>query len=322
MRAGCFLLLFLLAGCSSGPTLRDYGLAKTRVELADTPFFPQTQFQCGPAALATVLVASGVEVEPETLASHIYIPGRKGSLQPEIIAATRRHDRLPYVLDADLNTLLLEVASGTPVLVMQNLGLDLLPAWHYAVVVGYDSEADTLLLRSATDERLRMSRRRFEATWARADRWAMVAASLSRPPVSAGYTAWLTAASAFAELGIPASAEKAYQAATIRWPDRVVAWQALANARYALGDLPGAEAALRYAIRLAPSVAARNNLAHVLQQRGCAAAAEHELREARGMAGAAPFSDILARTEAAIRADRPAVMGECALSAGGLPLRR
>lgn len=312
MKTGFLCLLVLLAGCSSGPPLADYELARAQVELADTPFFPQERFQCGPAALATVLVASGVALEPGTLAPHLYLPERKGSLQSEIIALTRRHGRLPYVLRPDLDAVLLEVASGTPVLVMQNLGLGILPRWHYAVVVGYDSAADTLLLRSAAEERLSMSRSRFEATWA--EGWAMVAAPLTEPPVSASHSDWLIAASAFEELGRPDFAERAYQAAVRRWPEQALGWQLLANARYTLADLPGAEAALRHAIRLAPTAAAHNNLAHVLQRRGCTAAAGVELVKAQTMPDAARLAPVLARTGMALPARPQAVGIECTRS--------
>jgi len=89
-----------LAGCSMSPPLAD-GLPATAprsIELSSTPYFPQEQFQCGPAALATLLVASGVDVSPETLAPEVFIPERKGSLELELIGAARRHGRLPYVL--------------------------------------------------------------------------------------------------------------------------------------------------------------------------------------------------------------------------------
>lgn len=302
-----------MAGCSSGALIREYGLADSQVELANTPFFPQTRYQCGPAALATVLVASGVEVNPQTLAPRVYLPERRGSLQADLVAATRHYGRVPYVIAADLNTLLLEIANGRPVLVMQNLALDLFPQWHYAVVVGYDSKTDSLLLRSGVHERLRISRLRFEATWARAERWAMVAASPSQPPVTAGYAEWLLAASAFEELEQPQLAEKAYQAATTRWPLDVMAWQALANARYAQGDLKGAESALRYAIRLVPSVAAHNNLAHVLLQQGCTVEALLALQQARAMDVAGQFPRVLASTESAIKMQRQRSVRECTL---------
>src|SRR5207237_9306004 len=51
------------------------------VELTQVPFFPQDEYQCGPAALATVLASSGVKVTPEELVAQVYIPERKGSLQ-------------------------------------------------------------------------------------------------------------------------------------------------------------------------------------------------------------------------------------------------
>jgi len=59
------LAALVLTGCaSSGPRLKDYttgaGPLPARVELDATPFFPQRDYQCGPAALATLLSASGV----------------------------------------------------------------------------------------------------------------------------------------------------------------------------------------------------------------------------------------------------------------------
>ena len=50
------LALLLLVGCA-GPTRLAQLPAELpeRVELTATPFHPQTEYQCGPAALATVL---------------------------------------------------------------------------------------------------------------------------------------------------------------------------------------------------------------------------------------------------------------------------
>lgn len=302
MRISVIAVVLILCGCSNGTLIRQYALADSVVELADTPFFPQARYQCGPAALATVLAASGVDIAPSTLFDRVYLPGRRGSLQPELIAATRHYGHVPYVLVPDLKALLLEVAAGTPVLVMQNLALNRFPWWHYAVVVGYDSNADTLLLRSGTKARLRMSRVRFEATWARAGQWAMVAASPSQIPVSAGYADWMLAVSAFEELDQPLLAEKAYRAASERWPTQVLVWQAMANARYAQGDLKGAESALRYALQMTPSVAAHNNLAHVMLQQGCPVAAVAALQQAKTLDEDGHFAGVLASTASAISA--------------------
>jgi len=62
-----------------------------RTELAAVPFFPQIDYYCGPSSLAMVLQAAGVDVKPEALVDQVFLPGRKGSLQVEMLAAARRH---------------------------------------------------------------------------------------------------------------------------------------------------------------------------------------------------------------------------------------
>ena len=47
-----------------------------------------------------------------------------------------------------LADLLQEVAAGHPVIVLQNLGLEWIPVWHYSVVIGYDLSRGQLVLRS------------------------------------------------------------------------------------------------------------------------------------------------------------------------------
>ena len=69
-----------------------------KVELTQVPFFPQEEYQCGPAALATALASFGVKVTPEELVPQVYIPERKGSLQVEMLAAARRHGLVSYQL--------------------------------------------------------------------------------------------------------------------------------------------------------------------------------------------------------------------------------
>lgn len=311
MKQLLFLLGLVLAGCSSGPTLKDYNLLQARVDLTDTPFFAQTEYQCGPAALATVLRATGVKVTPEELTAQVYLPKRHGSLQAELIASTRRHGRIPYVLEPDFGKLLTEVADGTPVLIMQNLGLRILPQWHYAVIIGYDTTTDSMLLRSGTNERLRMNRVRFQGTWARADNWAMVAVAPQNPPPTAHHVKWLRAASDFEELGQRQIAIEAYEAATIRWSEASLTWQVLANAYHAQGDLAEAELALRRSLQLAPSATAHNNLAHILHERGCLTEAEAEISQAERMSDADTHTDVLAVTRTAIDAGTNGNTHEC-----------
>jgi hypothetical protein len=300
VRAAACVLALALAGCASrGPVLP--GLTSTqypaRVELASTPFFPQRDYQCGPAALATVLGASGMPTDPDSLVAEVYLPGRQGSLQPELVAAARSRGRLPYLLPPRADALLAQLAAGTPVLVMQKLGAGPWPGWHYAVLVGYDAGSDEFILRSGTDQRLRLSSRRFLSTWDRADRWAMAALPPGHLPAAPDLARYMEAAAGLEAVGRRDEAALAYEAAARQWPTEALPRLGLANLAYARGDLRAAERGYRAAIELAPNeVAARNNRAGVLLELGCPVAARREIEIARSQVGAGPLAAAVSAT--------------------------
>jgi hypothetical protein len=79
-----------------------------------TPFFPQSDYQCA-RPRSRPRGAPGVETTADDLVAAVYRPARHGSLQTELIAATRARGRLPYVLPADVESMFAEVAGGRPV---------------------------------------------------------------------------------------------------------------------------------------------------------------------------------------------------------------
>jgi len=293
-----------LAGCAGrGPLLDPASAAKhaPRVELDSTPFFPQERYQCGPAALATVLAASGVTTSAEALASAVYLPGRQGSLQPELVAATRRNDRVPYLLPPVTDALLATLDAGVPVLVLQKLGAGPFPGWHYAVVIGYDIERDRIVLRSGTERRKEMSARQFLATWDRAERWALVAVLPGTLPPAPDFARYMEAAAGLEAVGRGESAAHAYEAAARQWPAEALPQLALANLGYARGDFVAAERGFHAAARLDPAdAAARNNRAEVLRQLGCFNLARREIEVARVLAAGGPLSAAVEATARAV----------------------
>jgi tetratricopeptide (TPR) repeat protein len=267
--------LLILSSCASTPqssqiqTNRPDSLPDA-VELSNIPFNPQTQHQCGPAALATVLQSHGVETTPEKLARQVYIPGRKGSLQIEMIAAARSHEMLPYKLKPRLLDLLTEIDAGNPVLVLQNLGFEWYTDWHYAVAVGYDMDNHEIILRSGTSRRWVTPFEVFERTWQRADFWALVIVPIGEVPDTALPQPYLKTVFAFEETGKPELAFKAFQAASEQWPDIAITWMALGNIAYANQNLAEAVRAFKVATSLEPeSSASWNNLAYALHAYGC-----------------------------------------------------
>ena len=269
-----------LAGCAGTSSIAQLPDAwPARVELSSTPFFPQTAHQCGPAALATVLGAAGHPVEPSALTPEVYLPGREGSLQVELVAAARARGLLPLETGPALEDLLAEVVAGRPVLVLQRLGAGPWPSWHYAVVIGYDRPRQRVVLRSGTDERLEQRAAVFEATWARGGRWAIVMLDPGQLPARPELGRYMRAAAEL-ERQPGRAAEAAYRAAAGQWPAAPLPALGLGNVAAAAGDWREAERWFRRAWEADPgSAAALNNRAEALRRLGCHVAASRLLRD-------------------------------------------
>jgi hypothetical protein len=271
--AAAMLLAALLSGCALVPqtvalrTAWPEGVPH-RVVVNAVPFFPQDEFQCGPAALATVLRHAGVAVTPQDLVKDVWLPERRGSLQLEMLAAARRHQRVAYRIAPSYAELLREVAAGHPVIVLQDIG-PLFTEWHYAVVHGFDYGSGTLYLRSGTTERLELPFTAFERTWMKGTYWAMVALPPDRIAAGATQERWIDALLALARVAKGDTMRHAYAAALERWPDNLPAAVGLANELHGTRDFAGATEVLRAALRRHPASAiVRNNLAQTLSDAG------------------------------------------------------
>ncbi len=287
---GVFVWVTLLLGGCATPQMVTLGdnwpvdLASS-VELSSIPFFPQEDFECGPAALAMVAAAAGVKVLPEALVEQVYLPARKGSLQVEMMAAGRRQGLLAYPLRPRLEDLLREVAAGHPVLVFQNLAFSFYPVWHYAVVIGFDRKHNILLLRSGRTERLEMSTFTFERTWSRGQYWSMLALAPGRLPATAEPKVYAVATAALERIN-PRAAQSAYAAALRQWPEERTALLGAGNTAYALGQLAVAIDAYRATVSLHPDFAeAWNNLAQVLLEQGKRSEASQAIAKAVALGG-------------------------------------
>lgn len=271
-RAALGAALLVLAGCAGldpGPRESLPAPGTGGIELTGVPFFPQEDYQCGPAALAMVLVHSGIAVTPDALVPQVYLPERKGSLQVELVAAVRRNGRIPVPIGSEVSALSAELREGRPVLILQNLRLASWPAWHYAVVVGYDPEQAVFLLRSGRTERLATPAAELRRTWALAGNWGLLVLRPGELPASDDPARYLEAVAALEGTAEPAALIAAYRAALTRWPDDFTARFGLANALRESGDLAGAERVYRSLLAERPEEpAVVNNLADLLIRRG------------------------------------------------------
>lgn len=263
---------------------------RQRLEL---PFFPQTEYQCGPAALAGLLGYYGVEATPEGLTPEVFLPERRGSLQLELKAAARQRGLIALPLAAlpgkPMSRLLAALDQDQPVLVLQNLGLALAPQWHYALVTGYDFSDSVIILNSGIDEGLRADMSRFEHTWRRGDFWGLLLARPDQIPRAVAAEDWLAAVFESEQTGQLAVTHQAYSAAARQWPDSESAKLGAGNTAYGLKKY---EVAAEYYFSLAvsngeQSATGWNNLAHVLMEARCLPEARAAIAQAEALDGGA-----------------------------------
>lgn len=271
-------LAVLLSACAgrapSPPDLNRLNHLPRQVMLDGVLFHAQSEYQCGPAALAMMINHQGVPDTPEDLIDRVYIPQRKGSLQVEMVSAARERDLLVYPLEQKLEAILAELSAGHPVLVMQNLAFEWYPQWHYAVVVGYDLDQKVLYVHSGLNKAQTESFSVFLKTWQRAERWARVILPPGTLPASAQPLAYLKAASDLEQTGRLNSARLAYEAALQKWPDQDAALLGLGNVAWAQDRKQQSADHFRELVRRNPNMKAGwNNLSVVLDDLGCSSAA-------------------------------------------------
>lgn len=238
-------------------------------ELNSVPFYPQKRFQCGPAALTTLLTYSEADVTLAAITDATYIPGRQGSLQVELLSAARNSGRVPYKVDGRLSALAAELRAGRPVLVLQNLGVKWYPRWHFAVVVGIDVAADSVILRSGTDRRRRTGITNFLRTWQRSDFWAVVVLRPGEMPADPDRGRYLEAVADLEAVGLYPAAHAGWQGALSAWPRDRVAMFGVASTLYQMGQFVESEHQYRAVLDQYPNLyAARNNLAYAIAEQG------------------------------------------------------
>lgn len=304
-RAGVVLAgALLLSACVSLPqsdALRRQPPADlpTRISLA-VPFHGERDNFCGPSSLAMLLAHAGVATDVQRLAAQVFVPGRGGSLQVEMLAAPRAHGLVGTPLAPRLDAVLHELAAGAPVALLVNLGFRFAPAWHYLVATGYDLESGELLVHSAPHANQRMRFDRLEYLWRHAGYWSMVALPPDRVPATADLSTHAAAVAAFERAGLRPAAGIAWQAHLARWPRSVLGWFALGNLAHGQGRPQEAEQAFRRALEVDPSfVPALNNLALTLD--GLGRPDEAIALAERALAAGGPHADAARATLAGLR---------------------
>lgn len=194
-----------LAACSGHPS-KLAGLPE-RVELTGVPAYRSEAYQSGPSALASMLSQQGIVMTPGLLDKPLHLPGGEANLERNMQVLAREYGLMVYPLDSQLTAVLAQVAAGYPV--MARINPSLWSGTRYVVVVGFNQQKSTVLLRSGMDRRLLMSFSDFESAWKSAGYWAILTQRPSQLPANVDVQRWRDSANATAQAGQEQAAAQA-----------------------------------------------------------------------------------------------------------------
>jgi tetratricopeptide (TPR) repeat protein len=251
-------LAILLAGCAAPTRQTDALLSAPAREvpaafrIPDVPYIKQTENYCGPATLTMAMRYYGRNVGVEEIASQVYTPGKKGTLQQDMLGSARRQGMLAVQIQG-LPNLLKELNAKHPVITFMNLGLSWYPIYHYALVTGYDLHEPTMIVHSAGSENRQWNMRKFERNWDQS--WGLVVLPPTELSAAADELEHSAAAAGLEMVGRLKEAEIVYRNILKRWPQSFGALVGMGNITYGRGDYAGSVAYLKRATHFHPGSA-------------------------------------------------------------------
>ncbi len=142
-----------------------------RARIQGVPFFPQEDFQCGPASLAGVLAFHGLDATPEALAAEVFRPDIRGSLGLDMALAARKRGLSARFYEGSATDLARGLNQGLPLVLLLDLGLGPVHRLHFVVATGFGPEG--VILNSDQDQGRTVAWPEFLAQWNKTGRWTL-----------------------------------------------------------------------------------------------------------------------------------------------------
>jgi len=169
----CVMLSFILISCTAADRFRapeSPGALSYRL-IEDVPFFPQSEFQCGPSSLAGVLGYYGRHVTPEQIAEKIFVEAVRGTLTIDMVLYARDMGFAAEWYSGDVQDLQENIDHNRPLIAMVDLGLGPVQKSHFLVVVGYEPRG--VIVNSGASRHRLVSWNRFLHQWSRSSSWTL-----------------------------------------------------------------------------------------------------------------------------------------------------
>jgi ABC-type bacteriocin/lantibiotic exporter with double-glycine peptidase domain len=168
-------LLVMIAGC--GPKRFDAirsGLAKEGHYIEGVPFVKQTEYDCGPAALASVLSFRGKAADLERITAGVYLPKLRGTLPMDLEHFAKNEGLSASSASGTMDSLKTAIRSNIPVICLLDLGFGFYRQPHFVTVIGFDDANGLYIMHDGKAPNRTMGYDDFEKKWARAGKWMIV----------------------------------------------------------------------------------------------------------------------------------------------------
>lgn len=178
------VILFLLpmvSGCSAYKGYQEQFYSSDHYPansyISSIPFFPQEDFQCGPAVLASVLNYHHYNILPDEISQAIYSDRLNGTLQIDMVSFAKRYQREGSLsleeLRGTLEILKKDMLNGVPVIVFVDYGFWKIRKGHYMLVTGYDDKRGGVIVYSGKLKDKFIVYSEFMRIWERGGFWAL-----------------------------------------------------------------------------------------------------------------------------------------------------
>ncbi len=161
-----FTCLMLYACASAPPSTHQ-----REVVIENVPFYPQKDYQCGPASLAGVFNYLGLRITPEAIAKDIFSRSAGGTLTIDMVLYAREKGFSAVDYSGGIRDLREKIDAGSPVIVMVDYGFSVWQKNHFMVVVGYDD--DGVVVNSGREKGEFVRNDSFLKTWKRTGFWSL-----------------------------------------------------------------------------------------------------------------------------------------------------
>jgi len=141
------------------------------IVINNVPFFPQEDYQCGPASLAGVLRYWGADIAVEDIKGEIFSRSARGTLTMDMLLYAQKKGFAALQYAGSIDDLKSQVRAGHPLIVLVDYGFFVYRVDHFMVVIGFDDEG--VIVNSGKSEKAYVSNEDFLKTWKRTNNWTL-----------------------------------------------------------------------------------------------------------------------------------------------------